>query len=54
MRKHVLQALFGTMFLAVLCVVTDAAYGQGQAKRPGAPYRIYAITYRGITEVTMR
>lgn len=51
MHKHGWHSWFGTALLAALLVVADAAYGQAQAVRPDKPYRIYAITYRGMTDI---
>ena len=51
MNKHVWLSWFGTALLAALLFVADAAYGQTQAGRPDKPYQIYAITYRGMTNI---
>ena len=51
MGKHGWHSVFGTALLAVLLVVTDAAYGQTKATPPGKPYKIYVITFRGMTDV---
>jgi putative ABC transport system substrate-binding protein len=51
MDKHGWHSWLGTALLAVLLVVADVAYGQVQAKRSGKPYRIYAVTFRGMTDV---
>ncbi len=51
MDKHGWHSWFGTALLAVLLVVADAAYAQAQAVRADKPYRIYAITYRGMTDI---
>lgn len=51
MDQHGWQSWFGTVLLAVLLVVADAAYAQAKATRPDKPYRIYAITYRGMTDI---
>lgn len=43
---------FGATLLTALLVVADAAYGQvQQAGNSAKPYRIYAITYRGMTNI---
>jgi putative tryptophan/tyrosine transport system substrate-binding protein len=51
MNKHGWYSLFGTALLAALLVVANAAYGQAQAIPSAKPYRIYAITYRGMTNI---
>ncbi|MFN0299675.1 MAG: ABC transporter substrate-binding protein [Burkholderiales bacterium] len=37
--------------IAALVGVTDTVHAQAQAKRSGTPFRIYAITFRGMTDV---
>jgi putative ABC transport system substrate-binding protein len=51
MGKHGWHSWFGTALLAALLVVAGAAYGQAQTGSPEKPYRIYAITYRGMTNI---
>lgn len=51
MDQHGWESWLGTALLAVLLVVADAAYAQAQATRSDKPYRIYAITYRGMTDI---
>lgn len=51
MDKHGWHSWLGTALLAVLLAVADAAYGQAQATRSDKPYRIYGITYRGMTDI---
>jgi len=49
MRKH---SWFGTALLAALFfVVADTAYAQAKATPSAKPYRIFAITYRGMTNI---
>jgi putative tryptophan/tyrosine transport system substrate-binding protein len=53
MGKHILHSWFRAALLAALLAVAGAAQGQGQAKAAASdkPYRIYAITYRGMTDI---
>ncbi|MCX7058861.1 MAG: ABC transporter substrate-binding protein, partial [Proteobacteria bacterium] len=51
MGKHGWHSWFGTALLAALFVVAAAAYGQAQPGSTDKPYRIYAITYRGMTNI---
>ena len=51
MDKHGWHSWFATALLGALLVVADAAYGQAQPVRRDKPYRIYAITYRGMTDI---
>lgn len=43
--------LLGVASLAVLAGFTDPVQAQANAKRAAAPYRIYVITFRGVTDV---
>jgi len=51
MAKQGGYSWFGTALLAALLIVAGAAYGQAQTGSPEKPYRIYAITYRGMTNI---
>lgn len=51
MRKHGWHSWLAAALLAALLLIADAAYGQAKAIPPGKPYRIYAITYRGMTNI---
>ena len=51
MRKHKWSILLGMAFLVALAGVADTADAQSPAKRGSTPYRIYAITFRGMTDV---
>jgi len=51
MDKHGWHSWFATALLAALLVAAGAAYGQAQPVRSDHPYRIYAITYRGMTDI---
>ncbi|MFM9886459.1 MAG: ABC transporter substrate-binding protein [Burkholderiales bacterium] len=51
MRTHKWSTLLGMALFATLAGVPDTVDAQAQAKRGGAPYRIYAITFRGMTDV---
>ena len=51
MGKQGWHSWFGTALLAALLVVADVAYGQVQEGSTDKPFRIYAITYRGMTNI---
>jgi putative ABC transport system substrate-binding protein len=51
MDKHGRHSWFATALLAVVLVVAGAAYGQEKSTPPQKPYRIFAITYRGMTDI---
>ena len=51
MNKHVWQLWLGALLIAVLMVPDKSTYAQNRARQAHKPYRIYAITYRGITDI---
>ncbi len=51
MRTIRLPMFLGMALIAALVGVTDTVHAQAKAKPSGTPFRIYAITFRGMTDV---
>jgi putative ABC transport system substrate-binding protein len=51
MNKHVWKMWLGALLIAVSMVPHESAYAQNRARQADNPYRIYAITYRGRTDI---
>jgi putative tryptophan/tyrosine transport system substrate-binding protein len=51
MNKHVWKLWLGALLIAVFMVPDKSTHAQNRARQADKPYRIYAITYRGRTDI---
>jgi len=51
MKKHAWRTWLGAVLIAVLLGPGRGAYAESGTRQPDQPHRIYAITYRGMTDI---